>query len=75
MLSNEIQGDRMIGRRADRRWHACEHRRRRTMDMASCDKAYAPVSSDDSSEIVVVAKILHIHMPDAGDERWVMQKQ
>jgi len=45
------------------------------MDMASCDKAYAPVSSDDSSEIVVVAKILHIHMPDAGDERWMMQKQ
>ena len=71
----EIEVNSMIGRRADRAGTTREYRERRAMNMPAGDKLDPRMTADDRSQRVGVLQILAIHVPDARDERWMMQEQ
>src|SRR5207245_4317551 len=70
----QIEIDRMVGRRADRRRHTGEHRQRRAMNMAGGDEFYPRMVADDRRKIIRIEQILAIHVPDTGDERRMVQE-
>src|SRR5689334_14861769 len=65
----EVEVDGMIGGWADGRRHPREHRERRTVDMARCDKLDTGMTSNDLCKLVCIEEVLAIHMPNAGLER------
>src|SRR5579863_3371238 len=71
----QIEVDRMIWRRTDRRCYARKHRQRRTMNVAGGDQPCAWMPPDDLRQFAGIEEVLAIHMPHAGLERRMMQEQ
>ena len=71
----QIQIDRMVGRRANRGRDTGKHRQRRAMNVPGGDQPHARMAPDDRREFAGIEQILAVHVPDAGLERRMVQKQ
>src|SRR5262249_8603364 len=71
----QVEVDRMIGRRAYRGRDARKHRQCCAMDVAGRDKLDARMTPDDRRKLIRIEEILPVHVPDAGLERRMMQKE
>jgi hypothetical protein len=70
----EIELDGMVGNRADCARAACEHRQRRAMNVTGCDQLHARMTLNDCSQFSGIVQVLAIHVPNAGQERRMMQE-
>src|SRR5262245_31393142 len=70
----KVEGDRMVRRRTDRRGDAGELRQRRAVDMAGGHQPRAWIPPQNIAKRCSVAQVLDVHVPDAGDEGRVVQK-
>ena len=64
----------VIWRRADRGRNAREHRQRRAMNVTGRDQLHAGMALNDCSQFSSIMQVLAIHVPNAGQERRMMQE-
>src|SRR5215469_12262687 len=70
----KVEDDRMVRCRADRREASGELRHRRTVDVAGSYQTRAWMPPQNVAERLGVSQVLHVHVPDAGDEGRMVQK-
>ena len=71
----QIEIDGVIWRRTNRRLDSGEHRQDRAMNVTGGDQLRARMAFDDSRKLAGIEQILAVHVPDAGLERRMVQKQ
>ena len=71
----QIEIDGVIWRRTNRRLDSGEHRQDRAMNVTGGDQLRARMAFDDSRKLAGIEQILVVHVPDAGLERRMVQKQ
>src|SRR5258705_10860206 len=72
---SQIEIDGVIWRRTNRQLDSGEHRQDRAMNVTGGDQLRARMAFDDSRKLAGIEQILAVHVPDAGLERRMGQKQ